>query len=104
MRLQDDPQCPIELIASRLGFDPEEVRAMLSRSVQNQGRHGNGELNEGRVADLNERNCFGHLKKSPMVAAEMLCGCRRTAIEGVIRELSFKWRRKKAPHTNCRST
>jgi hypothetical protein len=84
MQLHDDPKCPIELIASRLGFDPEEVRAMLSRSVQNEGRHENGEPNEGRAADLNERNCFGHLKKSGMVGAKMLRECRRAAIEGVI--------------------
>jgi hypothetical protein len=93
MRLHDDPNCPIEMIASRLGFDPEEVRAMLSRSVQNQGRHENGEPNEGRAADLIERNWFDHLKKSPMVAAEMLRGCRRAAVEGEILELSFDWKR-----------
>jgi hypothetical protein len=64
MRLHDDPKCPIDLIASRLGFDPEEVRAMLSRSVRNDGRHENGEPNEGRAGDLNERNCDGYLTKS----------------------------------------
>jgi hypothetical protein len=93
MRLHGAPKCPIELIASRLGFDPEEVRAMLNRSVQNQGRHENGAPNDGRVADRIERNCFGQLKKSTMIAAEMLCRCLRAAIEGAILELSFKPRR-----------
>jgi hypothetical protein len=93
MRLHDDPECPIELIASRLGFDAEEVRAMLSWSVQNQGRHENGEPNEGRVADSIETNGLGHLKKSPVIASETFSGCPRAAIEGAILELSFKRRR-----------
>jgi hypothetical protein len=92
MRLHDDPNCPIDLTASTLGCDREEVRAMLSRSVQNQGHHENGEPNEGRVADLIERNCVARLKKSTIVAADMLRGCHRAAIEGAILELSFKRR------------
>jgi hypothetical protein len=61
--------------------------------VQNQVRHEDGGPNEGRVVDLIERNCFGHLKKSPMFAPEMLRAYRRAAIEGAILELSFKRRR-----------
>jgi hypothetical protein len=43
--------------------------------------------------DLIETNCFGHLKKSPMVVGGMLRGWPRAAIEGAILELPFKRRR-----------
>jgi DNA-directed RNA polymerase sigma subunit (sigma70/sigma32) len=45
MELHDNPSCSFESIASRLGCDPDEVRAMLHRELQI-GMHGEGVSSE----------------------------------------------------------
>jgi hypothetical protein len=74
-QLHDDPNCTIELIASKLGCDPKELRAVRNRSVQNEANPKTESKGRER-GGIELRGIVGNLKKSLTVTVEMLHGCQ----------------------------